>query len=113
MPSVNQGAAATLREALRPGVWGYVHDIRLLATPWGFDPDEIEAPVQLWHGDQDLVIPLHHGRFLASAIPGATLRICPGEGHMLMWNHLPEILMAAAGMPAPPDIARGLTELIA
>lgn len=103
MPSVNRGAAETLREALRPGVRGYVQDIRVLATPWGFDLGDIHAPVHLWHGDQDLVIPLHHGRYLASVIPNATLRICPGEGHMLMWNHLPEILMAAAGMPSQPE----------
>ena len=106
MPSVNRGAAETLREALRPGVWGYVQDIRVLATPWDFDLDEIAAPVQLWHWDQDLVIPLHHGRYLASVIPNATLRICPGEGHMLMWSHLPEILMAVAGMPTPPGPLR-------
>jgi len=98
-PSVNRGAVDTLREALRPGAWGYVQDIRVLAGPWGFDLEEIHVPVQLWHGTEDRVIPLHHGRYLASVIPGATLRICPGEAHMLMWNHLAEILMEAAGMP--------------
>lgn len=105
MPSVNRGAAETLREALRQGVSGYVEDIRVLATPWGFDVHKIEAPVQLWHGDLDLVIPLHHGRFLASVIPSATLRICPGEGHMLMWNHLSEILIAAAGMTSQAGVS--------
>ena len=97
-PSVNKGAVQTLREALRPGVWGYVQDIRVLARPWGFALEDIQVPVQLWHGDQDRVIPLHHGRYLASVIPVATLRVCPGEAHMLMWNHLAEILMDAAGM---------------
>jgi len=104
IPSVNSGAADTLREALRPGAQGYVQDIRVLARPWGFALEDIRVPVQLWHGDEDRVIPLHHGRYLASVIPGATLRICPGEAHMLMWNHLGEILMAAAGMP--PQAAR-------
>jgi pimeloyl-ACP methyl ester carboxylesterase len=104
MPSVNRGAADTLREAFRPGVWGYVQDIRVLALHWGFGLKDIQVPVQLWHGDEDAVIPLHHSRYLASVIPGATLRICPGEGHMLMWNHLEEILLAAAGVPprTPP-----------
>lgn len=97
-PSVNNGVVKTLREALRPGVWGYVQDIRVLARPWGFALEDIQVPVQLWHGDQDRVIPLHHGRYLASVIPVATLRVCPGEAHMLMWNHLAEILMDAAGM---------------
>ncbi len=111
MPSVNREAAETLREALRPGVWGYVQDIRALARPWGFALEDIKVPVQLWHGDEDAVIPLHHGRYLASVIPGASLRVCPGEGHMLMWNHLPEILMAAAGMPSQPEPPRQLPAL--
>jgi pimeloyl-ACP methyl ester carboxylesterase len=112
MPSVNTGAAATLREALRSGVWGYLQDIRVLARPWGFEPQDIKVPVQLWHGDEDAVIPLHHGRYLASVIPRATLRICPGEGHMLMWNHLAEILMAAAGMPPQQTVPRRLPAVL-
>jgi pimeloyl-ACP methyl ester carboxylesterase len=95
-PSVTRMAVDTLREAIRPGAWGYVQDVRILAEPWGFDLDQIRLPVQLWHGDEDRVIPVHHGLYLASAISSATLRVCPGEGHMLMWNHLAEILGAAA-----------------
>lgn len=111
MPSVNKDAAETLREAFRPGVWGYVQDIRVLARPWGFAPEDINVPVQLWHGDEDAVIPLHHGRYLATVIPGATLRICPGEGHMLMWNHVAEILMAVARVPSRPESPRRLQAL--
>ncbi len=106
MPAVSRSAVETLREAVRPGAWGYVQDIRALARPWGFALEDIRVPVQLWHGDLDTVIPLHHGRYLASVIPGATLRICPGEAHMLMWNHMAEILMAAAGIPVQPDEIR-------
>jgi hypothetical protein len=83
-------------------MWGYVQDVRVLARPWGFALEDIRVPVQLWHGDEDTVIPLHHGRYLASVIPGATLQVCTGEAHMVMWNHLAEILMAAAGMQVQP-----------
>jgi pimeloyl-ACP methyl ester carboxylesterase len=115
MPSVLGGAVESLREALRPGAWGYVQDIRVLARPWGFDLDSIHVPVQLWHGDQDTVIPLHHGEYLTSAIPGAMLFVCPGEAHMLMWNHLAEVLLGAAGMspPAVGSFASGLAHATA
>jgi pimeloyl-ACP methyl ester carboxylesterase len=103
--SVKAGAASTLREAFRHGAQGYVHDLRTLAGPWGFNPWDVQVPVQLWHGDEDTVIPLHHSRYLASVIPGATLHVCHGEAHMLMWNHLAEILMAAAGMGVTSDLA--------
>jgi len=111
MPSVNRQAADTVREAFRSGVWGYVQDIQVLARAWGFTLEDIRVPVHLWHGNEDAVIPLHHGRYLASVIPGATLRICPGEGHMLMWNHLSEILIEAAGMPSQPESQRRLPAL--
>jgi pimeloyl-ACP methyl ester carboxylesterase len=110
-PQVNRGAVDNLREALRPGAWGYVQDIRVLARPWGFVLEDIRVPVHLWHGDEDRVIPLHHGRYLASVIPGATLRIGPGEAHMLMWNHVEEILMEAAGMPPQRTSPRRLPAL--
>jgi pimeloyl-ACP methyl ester carboxylesterase len=100
MAPVKAGATATIREAFHSGGWGYAHDLRMLATPWGFRPEAIQVPVQLWSGDEDTVIPPQHSEYLAAAIPNATLRVCPGEAHMLLWNHLGEILMAAAGMGA-------------
>ena len=106
MPSVSEAAVDTLREALRPGAWGYVQDLRVLARPWGFALEDIRVPVELWHGDLDSVIPLHHGEYLARTIPRATLRVCPGEAHMLLWNHLAEILAAASGMS--PSAARAI-----
>lgn len=107
MPSVSREAAESLREAFRAGAWGYVADIRALAQPWGFALENIRVPVQLWHGNEDTVIPMHHSQYLASVIPGATLRICTGEAHMLMWNHLGEILMAAAGVESTPTSTCG------
>jgi pimeloyl-ACP methyl ester carboxylesterase len=115
-PLVRSGLISDLREALRPGAWGYVQDVLILSRPWGFALDDIRVPVQLWHGDEDTVVPLHHGAYLASVIPGATLHVCAGEAHMLLWSHLAEVLVAAAGAeaampvtavpPTPPGLTR-------
>jgi len=97
-PWVRSSVMATLLEAVRGGSEGYDHDLRILTSPWGFRLEEIRVPVHVWHGEVDAVIPLHQARYLAETIPGADLTICPGEAHMLLWNHLPEILaIAAAG----------------
>jgi pimeloyl-ACP methyl ester carboxylesterase len=96
-PSVRTAAIDTLREAIHHGTGGYVQDVKLLASPWGFSPADIVAPVSIWHGDLDTVIPLRHAYRLAEEIPNVRLRICPGEAHMLMWNHLGEILVEATG----------------
>jgi pimeloyl-ACP methyl ester carboxylesterase len=98
-PWVRQSIIETLSEAVRTGPQGYDDDLRILTSPWGFPPEKIRVPVHLWHGDVDSVIPLRHAQYLATVIPGATLKICPGEAHMLLWNHLPEILTIAAAPP--------------
>ena len=96
-PSVRMAAIDTLREAIHHGTGGYVQDVKLLASPWGFSPADIVAPVSIWRGDLDTVIPLRHAYRLAEEIPNVRLRICPGEAHMLMWSHLGEILVEATG----------------
>ena len=93
---VKAGEEESMREAFRSGASGYVSDIRLLSRPWGFAPESISVPVQLWHGDEDTVIPLTHARYLAAVIPNSSLVVCLGEGHMVMWSHLEEIVSSAA-----------------
>jgi pimeloyl-ACP methyl ester carboxylesterase len=50
----------------------------------------ITAPTSIVHGDQDPIHPLGHGEALAAAIPGATLHVVPGMGHVLTSPGLPE-----------------------
>jgi pimeloyl-ACP methyl ester carboxylesterase len=74
--------AASL-EAARNGVRGWVYDDWLLNRPWGFSPSDISPsyPFHLFWGDDDLAIPLRHGEELAHEVPGAQLRVFPGDGH--------------------------------
>ena len=57
-------------------------DVTLFARDWGFALEDIRVPVHLWYGDADIIVPLHHGEHMAKQIPGATLRVRPGEGHL-------------------------------
>lgn len=79
-----RSAATTARAAAQ--------DFALFARAWGFRLDEITVPVHVWHGDVDRNVPLSHGRFQAASIPGAVFHQCPGEGHLLVTDHLQEIL---------------------
>ncbi|MGZ6372118.1 MAG: alpha/beta fold hydrolase [Candidatus Limnocylindria bacterium] len=76
------------------GIGGLVDELALLVTPWGFDPQEIRIGIRFWHGDADNTVPLHQAEYLSSVIPGSSLVVCPGEGHLVMARHLPEILDA-------------------
>jgi pimeloyl-ACP methyl ester carboxylesterase len=57
-------------------------DVAMFGRPWGFALEDIEVPVHLWYGDSDTIVPVHHGVHLSKRIPGAELRIRPGEGHL-------------------------------
>lgn len=81
-----------LAEAIRQGLTGFAYDMSLIARPWGFDPADIDVPVSLWHGEDDLNAPLAMGRYLADTIPRCQADFMPGEGHWLMFAHSRAIL---------------------
>jgi pimeloyl-ACP methyl ester carboxylesterase len=72
---------------------GYVIDFKILARPWGVPLHEIRVPVQLWYSDADRSVPMVHGEYLASAIPGAVLKRLSGYTHLpTAIASLPEVL---------------------
>lgn len=76
---------AAVRRILAGGVWGWFDDDKAAFGAWGFEPTGIEAPVTLWHGNEDRFVPASHGEWLARRIPGAELRILPGHGHISLF----------------------------
>jgi pimeloyl-ACP methyl ester carboxylesterase len=74
--------AATTRRALAGGFDGWIDDDLAFIEPWGFALASIGAPVTVWQGDLDLMVPAAHGAWLASAMPTAVARAAPGHGHI-------------------------------
>lgn len=96
-PEFQRGFVAMLKEALRHGPRGAQVDTALMVSPWGFSPQAITAPVQLWHGEADRNAPIAMGRYLAAAIPHSQAHFYPGEGHLsLLAKHIDEILNCLA-----------------
>jgi pimeloyl-ACP methyl ester carboxylesterase len=75
-----------VRPALAGGPGGIIDDDLAYVGPWGFDPNQIVAPVLLLHGGSDRVVPSSHSTWLASRIPSAELRITPDDGHITVLN---------------------------
>jgi pimeloyl-ACP methyl ester carboxylesterase len=84
--------ANALRAAMNSGIAGWRDDDLAFTKDWGFSlgwdappdapPDAPAAPVAIWQGDQDQMVPYAHGQWLAANIPGARVHLMPGEGHL-------------------------------
>lgn len=68
-------------EGLRTGGEGARDDLRLYVRPWGFTLTSIDAPVDVWHGRADRVVPVAIGEFIVRALPQGQPHFVAGEGH--------------------------------
>lgn len=75
-------SAASMRAAVRSGIWGWFDDDISLLADWGFDLGTIEVPVAIWQGEEDRMVPFAHGQWLAEHVSGAKAHLLPGEGHI-------------------------------
>lgn len=70
-----------IKEGLAHGAEGMRDDSLSQIRPWGFRPQDIRVPVQLWHGGQDHFVPFTHGEWFARRIPGVDAHLDRNEGH--------------------------------
>jgi pimeloyl-ACP methyl ester carboxylesterase len=73
------------------------HDLTIEGRPWGFSPQEIQVPVDVWHGEDDTTVSIKQARILAEAIPNARSKFFPNEGHLMIISHFEEVLNAVVG----------------
>ncbi len=65
----------------RDGVDGWIDDVLAMMSPWGVDVNDINVPVSIWFGPDDVLCPRTHADWLIDHIPGA-------EGHPLSGGHV-------------------------
>ena len=96
-PKVKSAFMEDYRRFSSTSAMAAAQDFHLFATDWGFRLEDITPPVNVWHGDEDRNVPYWHGRLQADRIPEARMHECPGEGHLLVVDHLEEILRTVSG----------------
>lgn len=60
-------------------------------VPWGFALDSIHERVYLWHGEEDLSVPVAHAHLIAESVPDCIATYLPGVGHLLPINVVDQI----------------------
>jgi len=66
----------------RHGMRAAAYDAILFTRSWGFSVRDLKVPVTWWQGDEDNIVPLAHAEHIVQLIPGAELRVRPGDGHL-------------------------------
>jgi pimeloyl-ACP methyl ester carboxylesterase len=91
--------AATMRHSLSQGYDGWVDDDLAFVKPWDVPFEQITCPVQIWQGDQDLMVPSAHSNWLDRKIATGHLNFVAGHGHLsLIEEYRDAILDQAARM---------------
>lgn len=101
--------AGSFRSAVSTGIAGWRDDDLAFVADWGFSLAEAGAgaPVAIWQGGQDRMVPWAHGEWLAARVPGARSHMLPGEGHLtlavtVIGQILDELLQLAGWAEVPP-----------
>lgn len=90
---VFDGSWECYREAWQGSGLGVVADAEVYAQPWGFEPEDVQGCIRLWHGGDDRSFNAILASALGARLPCCTTRIVEGEGHYsLPIRHGREIL---------------------
>jgi pimeloyl-ACP methyl ester carboxylesterase len=92
------GADVDRSEAFGPG--GLIDDDVAFTKPWGFELEQVEAPVLLVQGEGDRVVPRRHASWMLSRLPNAQLWMRLDDGHVSVLSTVPDAmdwLLANAG----------------
>lgn len=105
--AINSVMRQDLLASMGAGGATVTHEYRLMARHWGFDLADVRAPMQLWHGSADDVVPLWLAESVAARVPHAERRFVSDAGHLLMLSHMTEIIeqLLASRADAPLVVA--------
>jgi pimeloyl-ACP methyl ester carboxylesterase len=81
------------RQAWRSSAAGVMADAEIYAEPWGFALEEVQVPVQLWHGKKDRTFSFQLAEEIAARLPACELHLVDDVGHYsLPIRHIRQIL---------------------
>jgi pimeloyl-ACP methyl ester carboxylesterase len=73
-------------------IWGWLDDDLSFMEDWEFGVEEATAPVSIWQGGADRMVPVQHAEWLAKRLPNAKLHLLPDAGHISSVSHFGAVL---------------------
>jgi pimeloyl-ACP methyl ester carboxylesterase len=81
-PEVWAAGQRDLVEAFKQGADGAWRDYLLNMHPWGFAPEDVSAPVDLWMGEDDRNVSASSVRHMVARFPDCRARFVPGRHYV-------------------------------
>lgn len=79
-------------DAFRQGTRAAAQELALFARPWGFELAEVTTPIHLWHGTEDVNVPLPVARAIAHALPDTHEHIIEGAAHAVGFERRKDVM---------------------
>lgn len=93
--SIREIVIESMRESIRNGARGLAHEAFIYAMPWGFDLEDLNIPVHIFHGALDTNVRIESGIIQEELIPHAIEHFYQGEGHFSLFvNRISDIMRA-------------------
>ena len=90
--SFHQHYLENLTLATTHGVNGIVNDLRNLTLPWQFNLEDIQLPIDIWHGSEDRSFGLAIAKYLSNTLKNTSTHFLDNSGHLLLFTQWKEIL---------------------
>lgn len=71
---------------------GFLYDMRIQASPWGFDLSQIETTVTAWHATADGLAPPSVSTWLTGQLSNCQLQLVEEHGHFFWLENWPHIV---------------------
>ncbi|MDJ0764326.1 MAG: alpha/beta fold hydrolase [Myxococcota bacterium] len=84
-----------IRESLRQGGQHILPEFFLISGDWKFGLEEIQVPVEIWHGQMDPIVPFHFANKMEELLPHCQTNYLPGVGGYILYHCWREILLSA------------------
>ncbi|CAG7564274.1 unnamed protein product [Fusarium equiseti] len=89
------------RNSMKQGGYATAWEANILGSDWGFKLDDVnveKGEMILWHGDQDINVPLRVSERAVELLPQAELKVMKGDSHLSLVGRVEEVVVALKGM---------------